>query len=106
MNGKMKKFDVITYHQELSAVEIGEIYKKRWAIELFFKWLKQNLKIRKFLGLSENAVRLQIWIALITYLLCRHPYLEKISDEPNTNEKTYNSIRFLTTKKQFKIKHT
>lgn len=71
---KNEKFDVITNHQKLSAVEIAQIYKKRWAIELFFKWLKQNLKIRKFIGLSENAVRLQIWIALITYLLLMSLY--------------------------------
>jgi IS4 transposase len=48
---------------------IAERYKARWGIELFFKWLKQNLKIRKFLGRSENAVKIQIFTALITYLL-------------------------------------
>ncbi len=52
-----------------SAAEIAALYKKRWGIELFFKWIKQNLKIRRFLGRSENAVRSQIYIALITYLL-------------------------------------
>jgi len=54
---------------ERSAEEIAQLYKQRWAIELFFKWLKQNLKIKKFLGHSENAVRTQIYIAIITYLL-------------------------------------
>ena len=48
---------------------IADRYKARWGIELFFKWLKQNLKIRKFLGRSENAVKVQILTALITYLL-------------------------------------
>lgn len=48
---------------------IAANYKARWGIELFFKWLKQNLSVRKFLGRSENAVRIQIFVALITYLL-------------------------------------
>jgi hypothetical protein len=51
--------------------EIAELYKQRWQIELFFKWIKQNLKIRHFLGTSENAVRIQIFVALIAYLLLR-----------------------------------
>jgi IS4 transposase len=52
-----------------SAQEVAELYKKRWGIELFFKWLKQNLKMKTFLGRSENAVKTQIYTALITYLL-------------------------------------
>lgn len=54
---------------ERSAEEIGELYRQRWEIELFFKWLKQNLKIKKFLGHSENAVKVQIYTALIAYML-------------------------------------
>ncbi len=54
---------------DASAQEIADLYKRRWAIELWFKWIKQNLKIKKFLGRSENAVRVQILVALITYLL-------------------------------------
>ncbi|MDE0204284.1 MAG: IS4 family transposase [Rhodospirillaceae bacterium] len=53
------------------AEEIAALYKQRWQIELFFKWIKQNLKIRHFLGASENAVRIQIVTALIAYLLLR-----------------------------------
>ncbi len=53
------------------AEEIAALYKQRWQIELFFKWIKQNLKIRHFLGTSENAVRIQIVTALIAYLLLR-----------------------------------
>ena len=53
------------------AAEIAALYKQRWQIELFFKWIKQNLKIRHFLGASENAVRIQIVTALIAYLLLR-----------------------------------
>ena len=53
------------------AQEIAALYKRRWQIELFFKWIKQNLKIRHFLGTSENAVRIQIVTALIAYLPLR-----------------------------------
>jgi hypothetical protein len=56
---------------DATAEEIAALYKRRWAIELFFRWLKQNLKIRHFLGTSENAVRIQIAVALIAYLLLR-----------------------------------
>lgn len=52
-----------------SAAEIAQRYKDRWAIELFFKWIKQHLKIKKFLGRTQNAVRIQILTALISYLL-------------------------------------
>lgn len=56
---------------DASAQEIADLYKRRWAIELFFRWVKQTLKIRHFLGTSENAVRIQIAIALIAFLLLR-----------------------------------
>lgn len=52
-----------------SAEEIADLYKQRWQIELFFKWIKQNLNLKRYFGFSENAVRLQIYSALITYLL-------------------------------------
>jgi len=52
-----------------SAEEVAALYKQRWQIELFFKWLKQNLKIKRFLGRSENAVKTQIYIAIIAYVL-------------------------------------
>ena len=48
---------------------IAQIYKCRWQVELFFKWIKQNLRIKTFFGLSENAVRTQIWIAVSVYVL-------------------------------------
>ncbi|MDQ7057272.1 MAG: transposase [Ghiorsea sp.] len=54
-----------------TAVEIADLYKQRWQIELFFKWIKQNLKIKRFLGTNENAVRTQIIIAMISYLLLK-----------------------------------
>ena len=53
----------------LSAKTIAAIYKERWQIELFFKWIKQNLKIKSFVGTSKNAVLTQIWIAMCAYLL-------------------------------------
>lgn len=56
---------------DATAQEIADLYKRRWAIELFFRWVKQTLKIRHFLGTSENAIRIQIAVALIAYLLLR-----------------------------------
>ena len=54
---------------EVSALEIANLYKNRWQIEVFFKWIKQNLIIKKLWGHSENAVKIHIWIAIITYLI-------------------------------------
>jgi IS4 transposase len=56
---------------DVSAQEIADLYRRRWAIELFFRWVKQTLKVTKFLGTSENAVRIQIAVALIAFLLLR-----------------------------------
>lgn len=64
-----KQYYYITNHFKLSAQTIADIYKQRWQIELFFKWIKQNLKIKSFIGTSKNAVLTQIWVALCTYLL-------------------------------------
>ena len=60
---------IITSCFDLTAKEIGDLYRYRWKIEIFFKWMKQHLKIKSFYGKSENAVYNQIWIALITYCL-------------------------------------
>ena len=62
---------LLTNDFERPALEVARLYKERWEIELLFKWLKQNLKIRSFLGRSENAVRTQIYIALIAFMLLR-----------------------------------
>jgi len=62
---------IVTNNLQRSAVEIATIYKARWQIELLFRWIKQHLKIRKFLGRCENAIRLQILAAMIAYLLLR-----------------------------------
>jgi hypothetical protein len=64
-----KMYIYLTNNFELTALQIAGIYKERWQIELFFKWIKQNLKIKTFLGTSRNAVMTQIWIAMIYYLL-------------------------------------
>lgn len=64
-----KHYVFITNHMKLSAKTIADIYKSRWQIELFFKCIKQNLKIKSFVGTSRNAVLTQIWIALCTYLM-------------------------------------
>jgi hypothetical protein len=65
---------LITNDLKLSAEKIADLYKQRWQIELFFRWVKQNLKIRKFLGVSENAVRIQIAVALVAFILLRLAY--------------------------------
>jgi len=62
---------ILTNDLTASAQQIADLYKLRWAIELFFRWVKQTLKIKKFLGVSENAVRIQIAVALIAFLLLR-----------------------------------
>jgi hypothetical protein len=64
-----RTYSFITNNLEASAQEIADIYKERWQIELFFKWLKQNLKVKTFWGTSQNAVFMQIWVALILSVL-------------------------------------
>ena len=66
---KNKIYEFITNNFKLDAFLITNLYKQRWQIELFFKWVKQHLKIKSFWGHSENAVKTQIWIAVSTYLL-------------------------------------
>ena len=72
-----REFEYITHNFELSAGQIADIYKHRWKIEEFFRWIKQNLKIKSFLGTSENAVKNQIRIAMIYYLILQ--YLRSIA---------------------------
>ena len=64
-----KVFIFLTNNFHLAASEIAQLYKHRWKIELFFKWIKQHLKIKSFWGQSENAVKTQIWIAVSVYVL-------------------------------------
>jgi len=64
-----KRFKFLTYNFMLPAFTIAQIYKSRWLVELFFKWIKQHLRIKAFYGTSENAVKTQIWIAVSIYVL-------------------------------------
>jgi len=64
-----KHYVFLSNNFKLSAKTIADIYKARWQVELFFKWIKQNLKIKSFVGTSKNAVMTQIWIAMCVYLL-------------------------------------
>jgi hypothetical protein len=66
-----KVLRILSNDLDASAQQIADLYKRRWAIELFFRWVKQILKITRFLGISENAVRIQIAVALIAFLLLR-----------------------------------
>ena len=74
-----KRYVFLTNNFKLAASTIAACYKERWQIELFFKWIKQNLKIKAFLGTSKNAVMTQIWIALCVYLMLAYlKYLSSI----------------------------
>ena len=64
-----KTFIFLTNNFDLKATEVAQLYKHRWKIELFFKWIKQHLKIKSFWGQSENAVKTQVWIAISVYVL-------------------------------------
>jgi putative transposase len=64
-----KQYFFLTNNFTLAAKTIADIYKSRWQVELFFKWIKQNLKIKSFVGTTKNAVMTQIWIALCVYLM-------------------------------------
>jgi hypothetical protein len=64
-----KRFVFLTNNFELDALTIAKLYKCRWQVELFFKWIKQHLRIKAFYGTSENAVKTQIWIAISVYVL-------------------------------------
>lgn len=68
-SSKDREFLFLTNAFDLTAIEVADLYKNRWQIELFFKWLKQHLKIKKFWGNTENAVRIQVAAAITTYCL-------------------------------------
>ncbi len=78
-----KQYYYLTNHFKLSARTIADIYKQRWQIELFFKWIKQNLRIKSFIGTSKNAVLTQIWVAMCTFLLIHYfKWANAITDTP------------------------
>lgn len=64
-----REFVFLTNAMDLSALEIANLYRNRWQVELFFKWLKQHLKIKKFWGTTENAVKIQVYTAMTAYSL-------------------------------------
>lgn len=68
-SGTQKRLVFLTNCHALPALTVAQLYKLRWQVELFFKWIKQHLRIKAFYGTSENAVKTQIWIAISTYLL-------------------------------------
>src|SRR6185436_9329575 len=59
----------LTNNFDLPAPQIAQLYRSRWQVELFFKWIKQHLRIKTFVGTSANAVKIQIWTAISTYVL-------------------------------------
>ena len=89
VNGKIYRF--ITNILHLDAKTISGLYKQRWEIELFFKWIKQNLKIKKFLGRSKNSVLIQIYTALLVYVLTA--YIRKFSKTKFSFLQTYRTIK-------------
>ena len=79
-----KVYEFLTNDMERDAEEIAAIYKERWEVELFFKWVKQHLKVKSFWGTSENAVYSQIWVALIlTILIWINRALDGITASPH-----------------------
>lgn len=88
---KPKTYVFLTNNFEIDALNIALLYKNRWKIELFFKWIKQHLKIKKFWGKTENAVKTQIWIAVSTYLL-----VAIIKKKLNLNMSLYEILQILS----------
>ena len=81
----------LTNNTSLSALTIAALYKSRWQVELFFKWIKQHLRIKKFIGNSENAVKTQIWCAVSTYVL-----IAIIRKELKINTSLYTLLQILS----------
>ena len=81
----------LTNNFDLSAGQIALLYKQRWQIELFFKWIKQHLKVKTFWGTTENAVRIQINIAIITYCL-----VSIIAKDLKINRSIYEILQILS----------
>lgn len=86
-----KTFVFLSNNFLLPATTISQLYKQRWQVELFFKWIKQNLRIKKFYGTSENAVKTQIWIAVSVYLI-----VAIIKKRLNLQESLYTILQVLS----------
>ena len=89
ISGKSLVF--LTNNTTLPALTIAALYKNRWQVELFFKWIKQHLRIKKFLGTSENAVKTQIWCAVSTYVL-----IAIVKKELQLNASLYTLLQILS----------
>jgi hypothetical protein len=86
-----KRFTFLTNNFTLSALAIAQLYKCRWQIELFFKWIKQHLRIKAFYGTSPNAVRTQVWIAISVYVL-----VAIVKKELNIDRSLYEILQILS----------
>ena len=86
-----REFVFITNAMDISALQVAELYRNRWKVELFFKWLKQHLKIKKFWGTTENAVRIQIYSAICTYCL-----VAIIQHDMHLSRSTYELLQILS----------
>ncbi|MBB3186954.1 hypothetical protein FHX64_001117 [Microbacter margulisiae] len=86
-----REFVFLTNAMHISALHVAELYKNRWQVELFFKWLKQHLKIKKFWGTTENAVRIQIYVAICTYCL-----VAIIQKDMQLDSSTYEILQILS----------
>ena len=86
-----QEFTFITNAKHITANDVANLYKKRWLVELFFKWLKQHLKIKRFWGTTENAVRIQISVAIITYCL-----VAIVQHDMKLNRSTYEVLQILS----------
>ena len=81
----------LTNNTTLPPLTIAALYKSRWQVELFFKWIKQHLRIKRFLGTSENAVKTQIWCAVSTYVL-----IAIVKKELHLNASLYTLLQILS----------
>ena len=86
-----REFSYLTNAKHLTAQQIADLYKNRWQVELFFKWLKQHLRIKRFWGTSENAVRIQVYVAIITFCL-----VAMIQHDRKLNRSTYEILQILS----------
>ena len=80
--GKKEPFLIVSSLLDAPAQDVAEAYRKRWRIEVVFKWLKQNLKIRRFMGESKNAILVQLWVAIIAWLLLRQYHRLTMGKDP------------------------
>ncbi|MFI3298897.1 MAG: IS4 family transposase [Rikenellaceae bacterium] len=86
-----REFTFLTNATHITALEVASLYKNRWQVELFFKWLKQHINIKRFWGTSENAVRIQIYSAMITYCL-----VAIVQHELKIDRSTYEVLQILS----------